>query len=144
MRHSRTNPGAFPTFPYELNLANMDWKDIHIALAGITLVSFVARGLGMALQAGWLNAKPVRILPHVIDTLLLGSGLYLAWTIQQFPGTDAWLTAKLLALLAYIGLGMVALRRGRTLAVRLLAFGLALGVFGYMVVVAVTRNPWPI
>ena len=50
---------------------------------------------------------------------------------------------KLLALLLYIVLGMVALKRGRTRTVRILAWLAALGVFVYIVAVAVSRNPLP-
>lgn len=51
-------------------------------------------------------------MPHVNDTVLLASGIVLAITIRQYPGVSPWLTAKLLGLLGYILLGMVAFRFG--------------------------------
>jgi uncharacterized membrane protein SirB2 len=61
----------------------------------------------------------------------------------QSPGNHPWLMAKLCALVAYIVLGTIALKRGKTLAVRASAFVAALLVFAYIVAVAVTRQPWP-
>jgi len=54
---------------------------------------------------------------------------------------NGWLTAKVMGLLAYIGLGMVALKPGRPRGVRLLAFVAALAAFAYIVSVALTKNP---
>ena len=45
-------------------------------------------------------------------------------------------------LVGYIVLGTVALKRGRTRAMRIAAFVAALVVFGYIVAVAVTKSPW--
>ena len=85
----------------------------------------------------------VKLAPHCIDTVLLISAIVLAVRIQQFPGTHAWLSAKLIAVLAYIGLGMVALWWGPTRIVRMTAWCGALAVFLYIVAVAITRNPFP-
>jgi uncharacterized membrane protein SirB2 len=90
-----------------------------------------------------LQARPARVLPHVVDTLLLVSAIALAWQSSQYPFVQGWLTAKLLALIAYIGLGVMALKRGRTPAIRAKFFVAALLVFGYIVAVAVTKTPLP-
>ena len=47
----------------------------------------------------------------------------------------------MLALIAYIVLGTVALKRARSKAVRAAAFALALVTAGYIVSVALTRDP---
>jgi len=77
----------------------------------------------------------------MVDTLLLGRALSIAWMSGQYPFVYGWLTAKFVGLLAYILLGMMALRRGRTLAIRARYFGLALLAYGYIVSVALTRSP---
>jgi len=61
--------------------------------------------------------------------------------LSQYPLVHDWLTAKVIALLIYIGLGMVALRYGRTMRQKKIAYGLAIVVFGYILLVAVTRTP---
>lgn len=87
-----------------------------------------------------LRQRWVRIAPHVIDTLLLASALTMVFWSGQYPFVQNWLTAKVIALFAYIGLGTVALKRGKTKAVRISAFVSALLVFAYIVSVAVTRQ----
>lgn len=91
-----------------------------------------------------LRARWVRFVPHINDTLLLVAALWLAFAAGQAPGTHAWLTAKIVGLLAYIALGMVALRWGRTKRICAGAWVAALVVFGYIVAVALTKRVWPI
>jgi len=81
-----------------------------------------------------------KTLPHIIDTLLLGSavGMLVIW--QTSPFSMSWLTAKVIALLLYIGLGMVALRFGRTRQVRIVAWLSALFVAAYIVSVALAKS----
>jgi uncharacterized membrane protein SirB2 len=118
-------------------------KQIHVACVILTIGGFALRGLWMLLDSPLLRHRLTRVLPHVNDTLLLGSGIGLAVLLRQYPLVDGWLTAKLLALLAYIVLGSVALKRGRTPGVRAAALVAALLTVGYLVAVAMTRNPWP-
>lgn len=68
----------------------------------------------------------------------------LAWRGGQYPFAQSWLIAKVLALLAYIVLGTVALKRGRTKTVRVIAFAAALAAAPYIVAIALARNPLPI
>lgn len=94
----------------------------------------------MLQDSSLLNAKPVKILPHIVDTVLLLSAFTLAYLIGQAPFADSWLTAKLLALVAYIVLGVFALRRGKTKVIRSAAFVAALLTFFYIVGVAFSRS----
>lgn len=118
-------------------------KLLHVGCVVVTASGFVLRGIWMLVESPLLRHPLTRVLPHVNDTLLLGAGIGLAVTLGQYPLVDGWLTAKLLALLLYITLGAVALARGRTKRVRLLAFGGALLTLSYIVAVAVTRSPLP-
>lgn len=118
-------------------------KHFHLTTVAVTLVLFVLRGVWMMAASPRLQARWVRVVPHVNDSLLLASGLGLAVLIQQYPLVHAWLTAKLLALLLYIALGTIAIKRGRTRSVRIGAWLAALAVFGYMVSVARTHSPLP-
>jgi uncharacterized membrane protein SirB2 len=118
-------------------------KQLHLATIAVSLALFVLRGVWMMAGSSRLQARWVRIVPHVNDTLLLASGIGLAMLIQQYPLVHGWLTAKLLALILYIALGTVALKRGRTQGQRIAAWFAALLVFGYMVAVAVTHDPFP-
>ena len=116
-------------------------KAIHVATALISISGFTIRGIWMLMDSPRLRAKWVKVVPHINDTLLLVSAIILAVQMSQVPFVHSWLTAKVLGLLVYIGLGMVALRFGKTKPVKALAFLSAIAVFVYIVLVALTKNP---
>ncbi len=118
-------------------------KIIHVTTAAVSYALFVVRGIWMINGSPRLNERWVRIVPHVNDTLLLAAAIWMTILIHQYPGTHAWLTAKLAALLVYIGLGTVALKRGKTRRTRIAAWLGSQAVFFYVVAVALTRNPLP-
>lgn len=114
---------------------------LHVGSVILSLAGFLARGLLMLAGSRWLEARVVRIAPHVIDTVLLASAAWLAWFLMQYPFVHGWITAKVIGLLAYIALGTIALRRGRTRTIRAVAFAGAVLAAAYIVSVALTRNP---
>ena len=116
-------------------------KAIHVGCAVVSISGFVLRGAMMLADSPLLRARFVRVAPHVVDTLLLASALWLAALIGQYPFVQGWLTAKVLALIAYIMFGTVALKRPRSSKVRAIAFALALACAAYIVSVALTRDP---
>jgi uncharacterized membrane protein SirB2 len=115
-------------------------KAIHQSAVALSLTGFVARGLGSLAGAAWTQGRLAKTVPHVVDTLLLGSALTLAWSLRLSPLAAPWLMAKVLGLLLYIGLGMVALKPGRSVRVRASAWIAALVVFGWIVSVAISKN----
>ena len=50
--------------------------------------------------------------------------------------------AKIIALLMYIGIGTVALKRGRSKQIRVFAWLLGLATFMYIVSIAYTKSIW--
>ncbi len=119
-------------------------KHIHITSVAISGSFFVLRGIWAMRKSPLLQERWVRIAPHVIDTILLSSALVMVFWSGQYPFAQNWLTAKLVALLLYIVLGSIALKRGKTARGRALAFAAALLVFAYILAVAVTRNVLPV
>jgi uncharacterized membrane protein SirB2 len=118
-------------------------KHLHLATIAVTLTLFLLRGTWMLMDSPRLQARWARIVPHINDTVLLASGIALAVLMQQYPLVHGWLTAKLFALIAYIVLGTIALKRGKTKAQRVSAWIAALLVFGYMLAVARAHDPLP-
>ena len=116
-------------------------KMIHVASVILSYLLFTLRGVWMMQDSSALQRRWVKIVPHVIDTVLLTSAIALVMTIQQDPLNNSWLSAKVAGLLLYIGLGMVALKRGKTRKVKITAWIAAQGVFFYIVLVALTKNP---
>lgn len=116
-------------------------KYIHLVSALISISLFVARGIWTVRNAPIMQRKWVKIVPHVNDTILLGSAIIMLFMIGQYPFIDSWLTAKVIALFVYIGLGMAALKFCRNRYCRLLTFAGALLTFFYIVSVARVRDP---
>ncbi|MEE8389071.1 MAG: SirB2 family protein [Acidiferrobacterales bacterium] len=118
-------------------------RTIHVSFVVLTFISFSLRAIWMLQESAMLRRKLVKILPHVIDTVLLASAIALLFKVQQYPLSHPWITAKVVALVAYIILGMVALKRGKTRNGRILALIGAYAVFFYILLVALTRDPLP-
>jgi len=116
-------------------------KTIHVTAVAISGTGFFARGLGGLVGATWVRGRAARIVPHVVDSVLLLSALALAWSLRVTPANASWLTAKIIGLLLYIGLGVLALRPGRPVPVRAAFWVAALATFGWIVSVAVKKNP---
>lgn len=117
-------------------------KAAHVAFISTSFALFCLRGYWMFTASERLGTRLwSRWLPDAVDSLLLASGITLVWLTEQYPGEQPWLTVKLSALVVYIILGSIAIRRGKTRRVRVGAWLLACLVFAYIVGVAVTRNP---
>jgi uncharacterized membrane protein SirB2 len=116
-------------------------RTVHQSAVALSIAGFTARGIGSLAGARWTMHPSARTAPHVVDTVLLASALSLAWTASLNPLTTPWLLAKLLGLLLYIGLGVIALRRTVDLRVRIGAWLLALFTVGYIVSVAISKTP---
>lgn len=116
-------------------------KMLHISCAFLSITGFSLRGYWMITDNRHLRSRASRVLPHILDTVLLASavGMLIIW--QTNPLALGWLSAKLLALLVYIGLGMIAFRFGRSRGVRIAAFAMALVTAAYIVSVAYTKSP---
>lgn len=116
-------------------------KQVHVCSVLLSFTLFLARG-AWVLSGRELSRRPwLRALPHTIDTVLLVSAIWLTTIIQQYPFRDAWLTAKVLLLLAYIALGSLALRRAPTRPTRAAAFAAAIAAFLLLFSVARSRHP---
>jgi len=116
-------------------------KTIHQSAVALSITGFFARGLGALMGARWVTSRAAKTLPHLVDTVLLLSALTLAWLLRLHPGNAPWLLAKIIGLLAYIGLGMVALKPQRPMPVRVAAWLGALLTFGWIVSVALSKRP---
>lgn len=118
-------------------------RTLHIATVHLTLILFLLRGFWMLTDSALLQARWTRIVPHVNDSLLLFAAIAMLFVGGLNPLDQPWLLAKIIGLLVYIGLGTVALKRGKTKAVRITALVAALAVFGYILAVALTKQVIP-
>ena len=118
-------------------------KYLHVGCALLSFLLFFLRGIWMMRDSPALARRWVRIVPHIVDTVLLASAIALAILLKLNPLETPWLAAKIGGLAIYIGLGTVALRRGRTCGVRLVTWVAAIAVFAYIVSAAVTKQAMP-
>jgi len=116
-------------------------KWVHVTCVGLSATLFVGRGIAASAGFDWREVRPLRIVPHAVDSVLLASAVAMLWLLRLSPLAQSWLIAKLIGLLCYVGLGMVALRFGRTRSVRTAAFVAAMSTLAYIVSVALTRDP---
>lgn len=115
---------------------------LHITCALISVSLFTLRGVWQLRGVDWRRQRWLRIAPHVNDTVLLSAAVALALMSGQYPLAQSWLSAKVLALLLYIGIGGVALSPRVARTTRLVAFAAALACVSYILCVARTRSPW--
>lgn len=86
-------------------------KHLHVTAAYLSIIFFVLRAFWSVSENSVLNARWVKIAPHIIDTALLAFGVALAVMLNFWP-LPGWLAAKIVALVIYIVLGTIAIKRG--------------------------------
>lgn len=118
-------------------------KYIHISCVLLSYTLFFLRGVWMLRSDPIFQHRWLKVLPHAVDTILLLSAITLAFQLSISPLSASWLMAKIIALLFYIILGTMAIKRGKTLKIRLYFWIAAQVVFVYIVTVALTHNPLP-
>lgn len=116
-------------------------KYVHVVSVALSLTGFFLRGILMMRDAPLLHARWVKVLPHINDTVLLVAALSLAAMSGQYPFVVGWVTAKVLGVTAYIILGALALRDASTRTMRIVCWFASLAVFGWIVSVAMSRQP---
>lgn len=116
-------------------------KLTHVTCAALSIGGFLLRGYWMMTSASLLQHRATRTLPHVVDTVFLLSGVAMLVMLSLNPFVVDWLVAKFVALVAYVGFGTIALRRGRTRGMRMLALAGAIAIFAYILGVALSHSP---
>lgn len=116
---------------------------LHVSLVCLSLFLFVWRGICMWRRIPIQSHTWKRSVPDMIDSLLLISGISLAYILSVTPWHDDWLFMKLVGLIVYIVLGIMALREREILWRKRTYFMLALLTAIYMVAVAHSKLIFP-
>jgi uncharacterized membrane protein SirB2 len=116
-------------------------RHAHIGFAILSVSLFTLRGCLMLAQSPHVDSAWLRYPSYLIDTLLLTFALMLMSVIHQYPFVTGWLTMKVSLLVGYVLLGSIALKRGRTLAMRTAAFIAALLTVAFLYSVARAHHP---
>ena len=114
---------------------------VHVSAFILSISGFIFRGILHFRGSDLVKRKWLKITPHIIDTVLIISAIILLIQNGLNLLTTPWLLAKLIALIFYIALGLIAFRFSKTTRVRMLAWSGAILLFAYICTVAVTKNP---
>ena len=115
-------------------------KFIHLSTVILSFAGFLLRSYWMMSESEMLRRPWVRVLPHIIDTIFLLAGIGLIVILHLQLMANNWLLIKFAALLVYVVLGAIALRRGRSRRTRITAFIFAVLTYTYIVGVALTKS----
>lgn len=114
-------------------------KHAHVSFVVLSYLLFVFRGW-LSVSGTYRPSKVMSIFVHGVDTLLLLLGVSLAVLLQINPFVTPWLFVKLIALVGYILIAAIWVRRGKTKRIRLIGWGIAQVVFLYIVLVAIIKK----
>ena len=116
-------------------------KYVHILLAMLSGTLFAVRG-GFALAGmRWPQALPVKWLSYTIDTCLLTAALMLLTILPWAMFANGWLITKVVLIVAYVVLGVLAMRPQRTRRARALYYAAALLAFAAIYGIARAHHP---
>lgn len=117
-------------------------KHIHMTAIAVSFLLLVLRFFWVMSNSGMMSKKWVKVVPHVVDTVLLASAITLCVILSQYPLYQGWLTEKVIGLIAYIILGLFALKLGKNKMIKSVAFVGAVAVFAMIGKIAVTKQPF--
>ncbi len=113
-------------------------KTVHLLFILLSLSGFIGRVILSEIKPELLEQKAIKIAPHIINSFLIVSGISLVFQGDWLSSDFGWIIAKIVALLAYVGLGILVLKlKGQN---KWLAFAGALLCLAYIGVVAVTKQ----
>ena len=113
-------------------------KLFHLSFVLLSIASFVGRVFLAEKHPDMLEQKWIKIGPHIINSLLLITGFTLVFQGSWLSAEYGGIIAKLIALLGYVGLGIVAIKSQGDL--RWKAFAGAIACFMYIAIVAVSKH----
>lgn len=108
---------------------------VHIGLAYVSLILLLVRGVLSARKVDWRQSTLLKILPHMIDSALLatGIGIFVWFGLSLQP----WLVAKLFFLVMYIIFAAKAFKKTQPFSLK--HFLLAVVSFMMIMLVAVVK-----
>jgi uncharacterized membrane protein SirB2 len=114
-------------------------KIIHVASVVLSFALFAIRGGNVLSGKAAPGGRAMRILPHVLYTVLLLSALSMVAINKQYPWVNAWTAVKLSGLVVFVIFGTLAFRgsRGR----QALFFVLGTVAFIFTASVGLTKDP---
>ncbi|WP_130619657.1 SirB2 family protein [Dyella amyloliquefaciens] len=118
-------------------------KWLHIACIIASGTLFALRGLLVQAGRGELAQwAPLRWLSYAIDTTLITAAMMLLTILPRGMFANGWLTTKLVLVVTYVTLGVLAMRRSGSPALRHLSYAAA--VLTYITIIGIARAHHPL
>ncbi|GLO61602.1 hypothetical protein MACH09_21100 [Vibrio sp. MACH09] len=110
-------------------------KNIHLLSIALSAILLSVRFALVMANSQLIDKKFIKIAPHVVDTVLLltGIGLIISLGFIPFTAGTEWFTQKVTCILAYFALGFFALKMAKNKLLRIFAF---FGALGWLVMAA--------
>lgn len=110
-------------------------KNIHLLSIALSAILLSVRFALVMANSQLIDKKFIKIAPHVVDTVLLltGIGLIISLGFIPFTAGNEWFTQKVTCILAYFALGFFALKMAKNKLLRIFAF---FGALGWLVMAA--------
>ena len=119
-------------------------KLAHVSCVVISGSLFIYRYARLSLHPDRPLPEPLKVLPHINDTVLLSCAIGMLVLIGLNPFTTPWLLAKIVALLVYIALGAICMRSSPGSRRQSVSFVAAISVFAYILLVALNKQALPL
>lgn len=119
-------------------------KLAHVSCVVISGSLFIYRFGRLSTQPDRPLPKALNVVPHINDTVLLACAVGMLFIAHINPFTTPWLTAKILALLAYIVIGAVCMRSPPGSSQQVVSFVAAISVFAYILLVGLSKQIIPV
>jgi uncharacterized membrane protein SirB2 len=116
----------------------------HVSAVVVSGSLFAYRYVRLNLHPDQPLARPLKVLPHVNDTVLLACAIGMLSLLGLNPLTSPWLTAKILALLVYIVIGAICMRAPPGSRRQTVSFVAAISVFAYILLVGLGKQVIPL
>lgn len=116
-------------------------KITHMSAVVMSVLLFLIRFTLTVIKSDKLQLKWLKILPHIVYTVLLVAAIVLCIFIQQYPVVNGWVTEKFVAFFMYAFMVVLALKAEQTPLMRGVGFIGALSWIAYAGFVAVTKQP---
>ena len=115
-------------------------KHLHLTAVVISIALFVLRFIWLTRSSGMLQKKWVKIVPHIVDTILLGSAIALCFILAFNPFEQTWLLQKIIAVVIYILVGFFTLKKAQTWLQKWLGFAIAIACLAIAGKLAVSKQ----
>ena len=117
-------------------------RSIHILAVMLSGSFFAVRGALALAGQSWPYHAASRWSSWIIDTVLLTAAAMLFSMLPGVVFANGWLTVKIVLVVIYILLGILAMRRTSRRSARTLCYVLALCVFGTVISIARAHHPY--